>query len=165
LVTSITVVHGGAGDDNLVGNALVSTVLVGHGGSDILTSSATKTTARGLLIGGAGADALSGGVADDLLIASSTSHDENDDALLAILDEWKSSRAYADRIANLQGDAGGLNNGFYLQNSPDTIYSDAPDSDTLLGNLGRDWFIADMPEDQLSDIVTTGNVETLTSTH
>ncbi len=67
----------------------------------------------------------------DLLIGGSTDHDENAAALVALLNEWGSGLAYADRIAHLRD---GLL-------SSDTVADDA-DADTLQGQGDLDWFWA-----------------------
>jgi Ca2+-binding RTX toxin-like protein len=160
-VTNFAVVMGGGGNDTLKGNAAISTILVGNGGNDGQTSGATTSAARGVLIGGSGTDTLSGGAGDDILVAGATTHDTSAEALLSILAEWQSTRNYATRMGNIQGTLSGTraNGGFFLHNTPsdDTLLDDSPFADSLTGNLGQDWFIANLAEDVLTDIVTSGS--------
>jgi Ca2+-binding RTX toxin-like protein len=112
---------------------------VGGAGSDTLTGG----SGRDILIGGNGADSLTGAAGDDLLIAGGTSHDQNEEALLAILAEWSTTaRSYATRVKNLRGIGSGtrLNGSHYLQNAPtDTLESHPDTLDSLMGGLGQDW--------------------------
>jgi hypothetical protein len=99
-----------------------------------------------VLIGGDGRDELFGSLQGDLLIGGTTAFDDNADALLLILNEWTSTRAYAERVANLRGTGSGpafderLNDNIFLQ-AGTTVLDDA-DEDRLHGLLGFDWFFA-----------------------
>lgn len=137
-----TLVYGDDGNDYLKGGGGAS-VLVGGGGNDILVGG----TSRNLLMGGLGSDLLVGGAQDDLLIAGLTAFDSHcDAALLAILNEWTSSRSYVNRFNNISGTGSGsrLNGDFFLvaSNPDETRVSvfDDDSSDGLGGLLGRDWF-------------------------
>ncbi|MEQ8787638.1 MAG: Ig-like domain-containing protein [Pirellulaceae bacterium] len=76
-------VRGGAGRDRLFGMA-GNDVLVGGDGDDYLAGGG----GRDVLIGGLGRDWLLGGRGRDLLIGGATADDDNDQALLELLDEW-----------------------------------------------------------------------------
>ncbi len=151
-VTNFSIVIGGNGDDTLIGNATRSSILIGNAGIDTLTGG----SARDILVGGMGADRLNGGGGDDILIAGGTIYDSNADALLAILAEWNSSRAYATRVGNLKGsiNVGPRLNGNYIL-AGSGLLPDPSSVDVLAGDLGRDWFIAGN-EDIISDLVSTG---------
>jgi Ca2+-binding RTX toxin-like protein len=106
------VLRGGAGNDTLNASAFTgSAILIGGGGDDTLTGGA----GRDILIGGLGSDTLNGGGGDDIVIGGTTDFDAVDTALLALLNEWSSSRSFADRVNNILGiTTTGLNAGTYL---------------------------------------------------
>lgn len=82
------------------------------------------------------------------MIAGYTAYDANDLALSSILQEWTSSHGYPARVANIQTGTG-LTGGFRLNGNAgmlQTVFNDN-DVDTLTGNEGRDWFLAN----QLAD--------------
>jgi hypothetical protein len=63
--------------------------------------------------------------------------------------EWTSSRCYATRVANLQGDGNGPRaNGtsFLKAAGPDATVFDDDDLDKLTGSAGRDWFFANLDD-------------------
>ncbi|MCY2963858.1 MAG: alkaline phosphatase D family protein, partial [Planctomycetota bacterium] len=72
--------YGGAGNDRLTGGNGAN-VLLGGAGNDVLTGG----TRRDLLIGGLGIDKLSGNGDEDLLIGGTTSFDNRESALAAIM--------------------------------------------------------------------------------
>lgn len=102
LVREIENVVGGAGADIILGNRF-DNVLRGGGGNDILRGYEGNDIligdqgrdhldgggGRDLLIGGSDADTQLGGAGEDLLIAGTTAHDTNLDALLTLLAEWR----------------------------------------------------------------------------
>lgn len=151
-VTNLAIVVGGNGDDTLIGNATRSSILIGNAGIDTLMGGG----ARDILVGGMGADRLNGGGGDDILIAGGTIYDSNADALLAILAEWNSSRAYATRVGNIKGtiNVGPRLNGNYIL-AGSALLPDPFAVDLLAGDLGRDWFLAGN-EDAIADLVSTG---------
>jgi Ca2+-binding RTX toxin-like protein len=153
----VTTLIGGSGHDTLVASNSRAMVLVGGAGNDVLTSGSQ----RSILLGGDGSDTLLGGSGENLLIAATTSHDNNLAALSALLNEWKSSVAYSLRVAHLRGTtSGGLNGSFLLSNSPsDTLFDDAL-LDTLTGNSAQDWFLAST-SDLLTDRILTGTTAEL----
>ena len=114
---------------------------------------------RNVLIGGLGGDRIEGLGGDDLIIGGRTAFDADPDQLRLILTEWKSTRTYDQRIANLTGvgTVDRANAGVFLRNTPDdTIFGDDEALDELLGGSGRDWFFAEI-EDQLLDRVSLGS--------
>jgi Ca2+-binding RTX toxin-like protein len=131
-------IFGGAGADHLDGRE-GNDVLVGGEGNDILSGQ----LGRDLLIGGAGSDLQDGGQDDDLLIGGTTSYDNNEAALLAILYEWMKPTAMANRIGNLQA---GLVTGESLELGA-TVEDDG-EIDYLNGSAGADWFFSS-PLDKL----------------
>ena len=92
---------------------------------------------RDVLIGGDGLDTLFGGGHDDILVAGPTTHDEDDEALQAILAEWTSTNSYTTRVNNIRN-GGGANGAFVLD---DTTVIDDGLKDTLWGDGGLDWFL------------------------
>src|SRR5262245_25400322 len=128
-------------------------------GNDTLTAD----VARDLLIGGDGADTLTGGGDEDILIAGYTSYDAptaaNQQALDAIMREWKRTDAdYATRISHLQN-GGGLNGGYVFNST--TVFDDAF-ADSLTGNQGRDWFLLNLTGGSVLDTSDKGKNETAT---
>jgi Ca2+-binding RTX toxin-like protein len=132
-------VRAGSKNDVITGNSLAN-ILIGLAGNDQLSGLA----ARDLLFGGAGGDTLTGGDEDDLLIAGTTTHDSNNSTLGQIMAEWNSANGYLARVANLRA---------ALLVAGSTVLGDGASVDSLLGNLGRDWFFAALAEvgDQAAD--------------
>jgi len=108
------VVVGGAGNDRL------------HGGPG-----------RDILIGGEGRDELRSEGSEDILIGGSTVHDEDSEALAAIMAEWSSSASLSTRRDNLQL-GGGLNDFFTLDEG--SLIDDGV-VDQLWGSSSADWFL------------------------
>src|SRR5262249_12453124 len=90
--------------------------------------------------GGLGADTLSGGSDDDLLLAGTTDQGSRA-ALDALMAEWtRTDATYAERVGHLRdGSAGGLNGMYRLDGR--TVHDDAA-FDRLSGNQDLDWFFA-----------------------
>ena len=131
-----------SGNDLLFGNLGID-YLSASSGHDVLVGGADNDSlfggsGRDLLIGGTGNDSLSGSSYDDILIGGNTDHDANDDALIAILAEWREKTPIDDRIANLQ--AGGGLNGAFVFMLGETVHDDE-DQDTLRGGSSGDWFL------------------------
>jgi Ca2+-binding RTX toxin-like protein len=145
-VSAPAILDGGGGNDLIYGGSAAS-VLLGGLGNDLLVGGA----GRNVLIGGAGGDILLGGGSSDLLIAGTTAYDDNDDALLAILAEWTSSRTYAQRVANLRNAGGPVlgDSGIKLQRG-ETVFDDT-EVDTLLGGADLDWLFFDPTRDRAWD--------------
>jgi Ca2+-binding RTX toxin-like protein len=149
-VTENMLLSGGAGNDYLVGG-LGDDILIGGEGNDTLVGG----PGNNLLIGGEGRDALHGHNGEDLLIAGYTSFDDRSWALAAILNEWNSGRSYDDRISNLRGVSSQgdifqsrLNQDYYLRaDSPEETVFDDNVSDRISGGAGRDWYFANIDQD------------------
>jgi len=131
LVNQIVVLLGD-GDDVVLNNTTKAMVAVGGDGTDILMDSG----GRSILIGGAGVDVLSGGSGQDILIDSSTDHDADTEALLAILSEWNMNTLLSTRITNIMG---GVGTGDWALNS--STIDDDGDFDLLIGGGGIDWIL------------------------
>jgi len=126
--------YGDDGNDRLKGGAGFN-VLLGGAGDDHLTGGGN----RNLLIGGTGADRIIGNSGDDLLIGGATTHDANEAALWALMQEWTSAADYDTRVARLRGtQSGGLNGSVVLDSS--TLLDDLA-ADVLTGSSGQDWFL------------------------
>jgi large repetitive protein len=128
---------GGDGNDTLNASAMaVGVVLVGGAGADTLTGG----TANDILMGGLGADVLHGGNGEDVLIGGITDYDSNLAALRALRTEWvRTDAAYATRIAHLRGQQSGGLNGAYVLTAV-TIHDDNA-IDDLWGEGNNDWFL------------------------
>ncbi len=148
--------YGDAGDDRLKGGD-ADDVLVGGDGNDLLAGG----SGRDLMIGGLGADRIIGNADDDIMVAGWTLFDQNEQALIKIMDEWTSQRSYQDRIANLNGTASGTNSGaraneeyFLLTGNEQlaaTLFADGA-ADVLTGSSGLDWFLLSLDEDRATDL-------------
>jgi Ca2+-binding RTX toxin-like protein len=132
-------IYCGAGDDRAKGGA-GDDVIFGEEGDDLLVGG----SGRDLLIGGRGKDRIVGNADDDILIAGYTDFDTVDSAIAAIMAEWKSSRSYAQRVANLRGVGTGQRaNGsiFLITDGPSANVWDDGVEDLLTGSSGLDWFL------------------------
>lgn len=132
-------IRGLAGSDYLWGEA-GNDILLGEIGNDWLSGG----LGRDLLIGGYGLDTLVGDGAD-ILIGGPTTHDLNDAALQAILNEWASTRSYNVRVANLRngsGSSGRLNGNYFLSTTgPSPTVLDDQKVDTYFARAAKDWAI------------------------
>jgi Ca2+-binding RTX toxin-like protein len=143
---------GGNGNDSLYGENGADR-LSGDAGSDLLLGGLGNDLVNGgrgrdLLIGGNGLDRLYGNEDDDILIGGSTTHDNHESALLAILAEWRSSTGFLGRITNLAG----------MLNSS-TVLGDGL-RDEIFGGTGRDWMLDYELKDAFRDFnrsTTTGD--------
>jgi hypothetical protein len=144
-------------DDLLRGDAR-DNVLQGGGGFDILIGMDGKdklvagSTGRCILIGGRGQDMLVGGnpytnplvgrpVSDgsDLLIGGMTSFDQDNQALTAILTEWRrTDRTYAQRVQDLRTGVP-VGTGAVARLTTATVLDDGV-ADQIAGQGGDDWF-------------------------
>jgi len=97
-----------------------------------------------IFVGGGGRDTFTGSEGDDILIAGATIYDNNNAAnraaWCAIVDEWVHGKDYKARVQHLTGATAGGLNGPYLLNY--TTVVDDHDADYLMGNKGKDFFIA-----------------------
>jgi len=158
---------GGDGNDTLdAGGSTAGNVLVGGAGADALTGG----SGRDLLIGGVGADTLKGGGGDDILIGGYTDYDGDFAALCSIMKEWgRTTVDYTTRVKNLTDGTGSpitrLNGSYFLTaKSVHTVYDDAA-IDSFFGEAGLDWFFArklGTRKDKVNDL-SSGEVVTAIS--
>jgi len=127
--------RGGAGND----------VLVGGNGDDILRAG----RGHNLLIGGDGADKLVDWRGQSIMISGTTSFDNDQSALFAIMSEWTSDKSMGTRMADLSGTGHGssfdhrLNGNYFLQTTGTnpTVRKDAF-ANRLYASLDNDWLFA-----------------------
>ncbi len=148
------ILFGGTGVNNLsVAGSSANNILVGGPGADKLTGG----SGRDILIGGGGSDTLVAGTGSDILIGGRTVYNVNLAALAALMAEWQSTDSYAERVADLFGNgSNGANGATYL--SPATVTADAGTS-LLIGSASLTWFF-DTPGDKLVN-PENGDVDTL----
>ena len=98
------------------------------------------------MVGGDNEDSLRAGNDADLVISGTVEHPWMQ--LQSILSEWRSSRAYDARIANIlgQGTEDRENGDVFLR--PGTEVNADSASDSLFASGGRDWFFNAIGEDQ-----------------
>ena len=128
------ILRGGNHDDNLYdynGN----NILIGDAGNDLIIGG----SGRSILIGGLGLDHLISGSASDVLIGDSTVYDQHDAALLALLDEWTSTRSRSERIDNLSAGTGPLLSGTGYKLEKGTTVNDDGHADDVDGAFSDDW--------------------------
>jgi hypothetical protein len=140
--------QGGGGPTLEVGGGGNFTVLIGGTGSNVL-------------IAGPGRADLVGSSASDLLIGGTTTYDQIEVALMAILQEWDSSASLATRVGQLTGSLpGGLNGSVVLTTGPGGTVTSNGASDRLDGEGGQDLYYASLTgahPDLVLD-ATTGDV-------
>jgi uncharacterized repeat protein (TIGR01451 family) len=132
---------GGSGNDQVFGQEGNDT-LTGDNGNDIVVGGAGNDkivggAGRDILMGGEGADQLFGTGDDDILVGGSTAHDNDREALEAILSEWTVRSSYVSRVNNIRN--GGGNNGVFTLDEI-TVIDDGL-ADTLWGQAAQDWFL------------------------
>ena len=76
-----------------------------------------------------------------------TSHDDNDDALLAILTEWTSGGTYQDRISNIRSGGGSIAGNALIAGFTGL---DDGDADYLKSFGGTDWYFDGIGDDLVS---------------
>jgi len=140
----------GSGNDTLVGGAgndlLFGGVVPGDGG-DVIQGDA----GRDFILGHGGADTIDAGAGEDLVIAGELHFDNLVDGLTSVFNEWRSSRDFATRVANISGTGSGpkLNGDNYLI-AGDTVLTDGA-VDTIIGGADLDWFLYTLFEDTITD--------------
>ena len=111
-----TLLHGGAGNDQILGGA-GSNLLFGGTGNDSLTGG----TRNDLLVGDAGTDTITDPSGDNVFVGGNMSDQFSDDFLRHVLQQWRNGKSQNSRFKL------GL------------VDDDAVDS--LFDSLGDDWFI------------------------
>jgi hypothetical protein len=138
-IANIRNVRGGLGSDTLKGNSR-GNILIGGPSTDTHNDRIIGGSGRSILIGGKGGDSVLGGSADDIVIGGFTnfdnSGDANDQALEAILAEWRSADSYTTRITKIKAGVGPMLAKFVFGT---TVHDDG-NSSTLTGGPGSDWF-------------------------
>ena len=97
---------------------------------------------------------------DDILIAGTTSYDNNDAALKALAGVWNTTASYASRIAAVTSATATFH--LITDGSSQTVFSDK-DVDQLTGSAGSDLFFADTTLDEagaVKDVITDLKSET-----
>jgi hypothetical protein len=116
LVDKPTLIHGGAGNDDIVGG-LGSNLLFGGAGYDMLVGGV-----RGdLLVGGDGTDKIMDAFGDDIQVGGDVSHTLTDDFLRGVLAQWVDDRSRDDRFEVALTDDGAV--------------------DKMFDSFGDDWFV------------------------
>jgi hypothetical protein len=121
-------IYGGAGNDSISGGS-GDDILIGGDGNDVLYGS----SGRDLLIGGNGADSLFGEIADDILVAPSTTYDDNSAKLNDIMDVWADPGETFDARVEIIRTT-------FLTTATVPNLNDG-ETDFLTGKNGDDWFI------------------------
>jgi Ca2+-binding RTX toxin-like protein len=146
-----SVLIGGEGNDILSGSLLASAadvllggdgddILAGFGGNDVLVGGNGNDSilgggGRDVLIGSYNQDLLVGNDGEDILIGGYTTHDNDIDALDAIMAIWGSNATFDARKAALTGTNGLLEAGV-------GVFDDDA-ADTIIGGGGRDLVFGD----------------------
>ncbi len=161
-------IHGGDGDDVIVGGFL-GDELFGDGGNDVILGGTQFTDGDDMLFGGQGkdtifghlgADTLDGGGGEDLLISDRYGFSNIAQDVQRIGNEWKSGRPYAERVTNILGITSTGVNGTSILGANVTVAEDNA-QDVLIGGLGAmDWFFYDFDEDLLGDVIELDEEET-----
>jgi Ca2+-binding RTX toxin-like protein len=140
----------GAGHDKLDGGSGAD-ILLGGSGNDTLRGG----TGRDLLIGGLGVDLLYGGSDDDILTGGTTSCDDYDLALKALLAEWTTANPTTTRASKLRN--GQTAGHFALKIN--SVQADGA-IDQLRGESGNDWLLAPLSDnDKLFGLIPSDIVE------
>ncbi|MEQ9379860.1 MAG: calcium-binding protein, partial [Pirellulales bacterium] len=167
-VGNVVEIHGGAGNDVIVGG-FQSDFLYGGPGDDLIlgglgaidgADTIFGDDGRDTIFGHLGADTLVGGAGEDLIISDRMNFSNLSTAVQKIHEEWKSARPYSERVSNILGTTStGVNGPWKLQ--PGVTILDDGAEDTLIGGLGAlDWFFYDFDQDLLGDTIEIGEDET-----
>ena len=130
-----SLLHGGEGDDELIGSDGADLIFGGLG-NDHLTGAAGND----FLIGGSGADWIAGSADHEILVAGDVAEDFIDEALRLILAHWVD-----DRVPDAELEDGVLD---------ETLGDDG--FDMLTGSSGSDWFIIS-DDDKVTDLKKKNN--------
>jgi uncharacterized delta-60 repeat protein len=157
-----TETHGGGGNDILVGGGhgdmlfgeAGNDILLARGGNDILVGGDGNDyldggNGRDILIGGMGQDTIFGDSGEDILIAAYTSHDADPAALNNIRTVWAGNDTYANRVNTLKSTV----------LVPEINLFDDGVRDSLHGNDGRDWYIANITGGGVTDFIFDTQVQ------
>lgn len=165
---NVVEIHGGEGDDVIVGGFL-GDELYGDAGGDVILGGTQAIDGDDYIEGGEGrdtifghwgADTLDGGGGQDLLISDRYGFADTAQAVQLIANEWRSARPYAERVTNILGITSTGVNGTAILGANVTVADDGA-TDTLIGGLGDiDWFIYDFDQDLLGDVIETDEEET-----
>jgi Ca2+-binding RTX toxin-like protein len=144
---------GGDGNDVLKGGSGPN-VILGGAGNDALIGGVS----RDLLIGGTGQDVMFGKKGGDILIAGTTSFDNSQTALDAVMKEWTSTHSYKQRVSNLTGVLSKkfgkrLNGNVFL--APATVQND-DGSNVAVSGRGRGLLFVDDAADVIVDQTRRG---------
>jgi uncharacterized delta-60 repeat protein len=151
-----TETRGGNGNDNLTGGGHGDILfgeegndtLLARGGDDILVGGNGDDyldggSGRDLLIGGCGQDTIFGDAGEDILIAAYTKHDGEPDYLASVRSVWEGNGTYTDRVNALKS----------TLLVPGTDLCDDGVADSLHGDSGKDWFIANTVGGGVYDVI------------
>ena len=154
--TGDDLLYGGKGNDTLTGG-VGDDVAVGGNGSDIVRGG----DGRDIVVGGEGSDLVRGEDGEDIVLAGTTTL--NSAQLLAVRDEWASSRSQSVREANLRDGSGSDDrlNGDAFVVAGSTVFGDAS-GDNLFGQEASDWFFANRSLDLFTDYTQTELLDELT---
>ena len=124
--------------ENLAGSNYADT-LIGSAGANVIRGFGGADTIRGLggnnvLIGGLGADKIYGGLGNDILIGGTTIYDQNDQALMGLLDQGTARAMFAPGMRGLTAGVGGA-----LLRIGTSVHDDGVRD--LIYGLGDDWFL------------------------
>ncbi|MEQ8667930.1 MAG: choice-of-anchor U domain-containing protein [Pirellulales bacterium] len=165
---NVVEIHGGAGNDVIVGGYLGDFLYGGPGDDLILGGLGALDGAdtifgdegRDTIFGHLGADTIDGGAGEDLIISDRYSFTNIPTAVQKIHEEWKSARPYSERVSNILGTTStGVNGPWTLQ--PGVTILDDGAADSVTGGIGDlDWFFYDFDEDILGDTIEIGEEET-----
>jgi Ca2+-binding RTX toxin-like protein len=116
LVDVPTLLHGGTGNDEIIG-ALGSNLIFGGSGNDKLLGGVRND----LLVGGAGTDTIIDALGDDVLVGGEVTNQLTDDFYRQVLQQWDNGQNQNNRFKQSLTNDGAI--------------------DSLFDSLGDDWFV------------------------